>query len=324
MIMKIVSAADRLVLGHMPMVGVSYQSREKDEEYRLRFSDSSEMRRVIDAAISMGVRRLAAAAPGSSPLAPLHLQVIRGVVDEGHDIELIPCLEIPLKLGNNKIDAFRRWATYLGIEARLYPEVRQRILDDPILNFREGWKYNLPLSRPYDEEDFQRLTMDWRQVERNLEYFVDLPVSYMEPGSETDFLAMAYRFDLIGELADRISELGFGGVLFGVHHAGITIPRLDDEIEGFSGYVTPLNPLGVMMFPTKTSAEEAVRSTEKAIYAIKPLAGGRVKPHDAFSYVFSFDVEGCMVGVASEAEVDEDFRTAIDVIENLNREDECK
>lgn len=313
--MDAVSAIDRLVLGHMPMIGVSYQSRRKDEEYRKRFSDARAMRRLIDAAFEIGVRRFAAAAPGSSPLAPLHLQVLTGFVDEGYEIELIPCVEIPVEHGNRDVDVFRRWATYLALEARVYPEVKQRILIDPILNFREGWRRMLPVSRPYDKEDFKRLKIGWRQIEENLEHFVDLPVAYMEPGSETDFLAMAGRFDLIGELIDRIGERGFRGVLFGVHHAGMTIPRLDDELEGFEGYLTPLNPLGVMMFPTKASAEKAVRSTEKVVYAIKPLAGGRVEPKRAFTYVFGFDVEGCMVGAASVAELDEDFKSAVEVLE---------
>lgn len=314
--MDVVSPIDRLVLGHMPLVGISYQSSEKDERYRRRFAKASEMRSVIDAAIKMDVKRFAAATPGSSLLAPLHLQVLGDVFDEGHKVELITCVGIPMKLGNRNIDAFRRWATYLALEARLYPEVRQRILDDPILNFREGWKSILPASRPYVKKDFQRLTIDWNVIEDDLEHFVDLPISHMEPGSETDFLAMAGRLDLIGELTDRIKERGYREVLAGVHHAGVTIPKLDDELKGINGYVTPLNTLGVMMFPTKAMAEKAVRSTEKAVYAIKPLAGGRVEPTMAFTYVFGFDVEGCMIGCASVTEVEEDLNAAIGVLES--------
>ena len=318
--MDIMNPTDHLVLGHMPLVGISYQSREKDEEYRRRFAEANEMKSVIESAIKMGIRRFAAASPSSSPLSPLHLRVLKRMVDEGHDVELIPCVGIPIKIGDRSIDAFRRWATYLALEGKLYPEVKQRILDDPILNFREGWRRRLPASKPYGKEAFKRLTLDWRQMEDDLEHFVELPVSHMEPGSETDFLTIAGRFDLIGEILDRIKDHGYRGALLGVHHAGVTIPKIDEELQGFNGYVTPLNPLGVMMFPTKASAEKAVRSTKKAVYAIKPLAGGRVEPRRAFTYVFDFDVEGCMVGAASVAEVEEDFKVAIEILENLNRE----
>lgn len=298
----------------MPLVGISYQSKEKDEEYRERFSDASSMKNVIDAAISMGVKRFAAAAPGSSPLASLHLQVLRGIVDEGCDIEIIPCVEIPVKLGDRRVDAFKRWATYLTFETEFYPEAKQRILDDPILNFRDGWKDKLPISQPYDRVEFQNLSIDWEQIEEGLENFVDLPVSYLEPGSETDFLTMTGRFDLLGELVDRVNERGYRGVLLGVHHAGVTIPTLDERLSGFDGYVTPLNKIGVMMLPTKASAEKAIEGTDRAVYAIKPLAGGRVKPKRAFNYVFSFDVDGCMVGAASVAEVQEDLNAAVEAL----------
>jgi hypothetical protein len=125
---------------------------------------------------------------------------------------------------------------------------------------------------------------------------------------------MAGRFDLLGGLIDKIKEKGFKGVLFGVHHAGVTIPRIDKELDGFNGYLTPLNPLGLMMFPTKAAAEKAIKNTKKRVIAIKPLAGGRVKPEKAFNYVFSFDVDGCMIGCASITEVKEDFNAALEAL----------
>jgi len=309
--MGTVDVVDRLILGHMPFIGVSYQSPDRDREYRKRFSDANAIRGVIDAAVAMGVKVFAAAAPDSSPLAPLHLQVLRDVVDDGHEIALIPCVGIPLRIGSKGVDAFRRWATYLSVEERTHPGIRRRVLEDPILNFREGWKKKLPTSRPYDEGDLQRLSVDWGKIDESLEPFMEFPVSYMEPGSETDFLAMTGRFDLLGDLVDRIKERGFSRILFGVHHAGVTIPRLEGDLTGFDGYLTPLNPLGVMMLPTQGSAESAIEATGKTVFAIKPLAGGRVEPERAFSYVFGFDVEGCMIGCASTREVEEDVRAAV-------------
>jgi hypothetical protein len=170
------------------------------------------------------------------------------------------------------------------------------------------------MSKPYDKKDFQKLSIDWKKVEHELENFTDLPVLQIEPGSETDFLAMAGRFDLLGGLIDNIKEKGFKGVLFGVHHAGITIPRIDEELDGFNGYLTPLNKMGLMMLPTKAAAEIALKNTNKRVIAIKPLAGGRVKPEEAFNYVFSFDVDGCMIGCASIAEVNQDFNVAIEAL----------
>jgi hypothetical protein len=312
------SPTDRLILGHMPFVGVSYQSAEKDEEYRKRFSKISATRNVLESALKMGVHKFAGATPRSSPLSPVHLQVLELMIAEGHDIELLACIEIPIKLGDIAIDAFRRWATYASFEGQLYPEVRQRMINDPILNFREDWKRRLAASKPYKDKDFQKLVIDWNEIEEDLQFFAELPVGHIEFGSETDFLTMTGRFDFLGELVERAKSHGFKNVLFGVHHAGMTIPILSDRLEGFQGYVTPLNPLGVMMFPTKLSAERAVRSVEKAVYAIKPLAGGRVSPKRAFTYVFNFQVEGCMIGVGSVLELKEDIKAAIEALERIN------
>lgn len=305
---------DTLILGHMPMVGVSYQNKERDEEYRKRFSDENEMAKIIETAAKKGVRKFASATPNSSPLASLHIRVLRAFADQGLDVQLIPCLGIPLRLGERMVDDYRRWATYLTYESKTYHEVRQNMLDDPILSFRDGWRELLPISKPYGGKDFQDLNVDWRKIEENMSIFKELPVQYIEPGSETDFLALAGRFDLLGELIDKILEAGFRGILFGVHHAGMTIPKLEEELNRFDGYLTPLNPLGVMMFPTKASAEAAVNETCRDVYAIKPFAGGRIEPRTAFTYVFSFPVKGCIFGAGSVSEVEIDLGSAIEVI----------
>lgn len=310
----------KLILGHMPFVGVSYQSAEKDEEYRKRFSRIGATKNILETALKMGMHRFAGASSHSSQLSPVHIEALRVLIDEGHDIELLPCIEIPVKLGGDRIDAFRRWATYVKVERKLYPEVKQLVINDPILNFRKDWKHRVSASKSYEDDDFRDLAVEWNEIDEDLEFFGELPVDYVEFGSETDFLAMADRFDLLGELIERTKAHGFKNALFGVHHAGMTIPMLKDKLEGFHGYVTPLNPLGIMMFPTKLSAERAVRSAEKAVYAIKPLAGGRISPKRAFTYVFGFQVEGCMIGVGSIPELKQDIKAAVTVLERNSHE----
>jgi len=299
-----------LILGHMPFIGISYQNSQKDEEYRKRFSKISEIEKVIKAAVKLGLRKFAAATPDSSPLSPIHLQALQLTISEGHSLEIFPCVGIPLCLGTKKIDPFRRWATYLDIESQLYQETKTLIIEDPILNFREDWKNRLIASKPYSEEDFRELVIDWERINKNLQFFTEFPTSHIEFGSEIDFLAMTERFDLIGELVERAKAYGFKKVLLGVHHAGMTIPLLKDRLQDFEGYVTPLNPLGVMMFPTKQSAEKAVNTVKKSVYAIKPLAGGRVKPRRAFKYLLKHPIDGCMIGVSSIPELKENLKAA--------------
>lgn len=123
---------ERTILGHMPFVGVSYQSKEKDKEYHKRFSETSATRKVVETAIEMGLRRFAAATPHSSPLSAVHLNTLKFVIEEGHDIELLPCVEIPIKLEDGRINAYRRWVTYAELERDIHSDVLHRMANDPI------------------------------------------------------------------------------------------------------------------------------------------------------------------------------------------------
>ncbi len=308
------TAEEFVILGHMPFVGVSYQSEEKDRQYRKKFAAVGETRRVLHHAIGMGIRKFAAASPNSSTLSRLHLQALKLLIQDGHRIEILPCVSVPVRLRDKEVDAFRRWATYAKLEARDYPTAKQRMTADPILNFRTNWQQTFPVSKPYRKQDFQELTIDFTDVDRRLKLFADLSASSVEFGSEVDFLAVTGRLDLIAGLLERARASGFRRTLLGVHHAGITIKELDDRFNEVHGYVTPLNSLGAMMFPTKQAAEVSIRNTKKAVYAIKPVAGGRVEPRPAFEYVFTFDVAGCMIGVSSIAEVTTDVNAAIEVL----------
>ena len=306
-----------LILGHMPFIGVSYQSRARDSEYNKIFSRENSIKRVIEAAVEIGIHRFASATEHASPLSSLHLEALQSVIEAGHNIEVIPCIGIPLRLGNTEIDPYRRWATYVHIEAQLYPEAKQRMIHDPIMNFRENWQSRLTSSKPYDEGQLHKLTINWEIVDEDLQFFMQLPVNHIEFGSETDLLAMAGRFDLLEELIDHARSRGFNQVSFGLHHAGLTIPLLDEQLQDV-GYVTPLNPLGVMMFPTKPSVEEAVRNAKGAVVAIKPLAGGRVKPPQAFNYLVNVPVEEFMVGVGSVSELRQNVKAASEVFPRVN------
>jgi aryl-alcohol dehydrogenase-like predicted oxidoreductase len=65
------------------------------------------------------------------------------------------------------------------------------------------------------------------------------------------------------------------------------------------------------MLPSQSRVIEAIQPVRDRVVAIKPLAGGRVPPQDAFEYVFSeVGVAASMVGVASLEELNEDVRGA--------------
>ena len=319
--------SQKIVLGNLPFIGISYQGREKDMEYREKFSDKSEIKKVMKVAVDYGIRFFSASSLGSADLSSLYLEAVKEIEEEEEtNIRLISCISIPLRLGGSKVNDYRRWRTQLTYEIEKFgSNILHKALEDPVLNCRLGWKENLQSAKPYPIIQLQRrLQIDWKRWENSVNNFSEWEIAWIEPGSETDFLAIS-RSDLLGELVDRTREAGYR-CLLGSHHLGVTASLLEEVgIKRFDGYVTPINRLGVMMFPTMREVEKAVRELRgkgKLIIAIKPFAGGRIRPKEALAYVFrKMKVDACMMGVASIEEAKEDFEAARQILADESREE---
>ncbi len=302
------------------MLGITYQGKTKDEECRRKYSEKDEIKKVVEIALGYGVRHFAASSHDFNELAPTYLEAVNELAQEkATEIQVIPCIGIPLEFRKEKINDFRRWATHLHYETRNFGNVKERYLEDPVLNCRYAWKKSLRTAKPYDLKELQReLKVDWKKWEDRLFRFSNCNCSWIEPGSESDFLAIS-RMDLLEEIVDKLRELKHK-VLLGIHHAGASIPLIQEERVRIDGYVTPINKLGVMMCPTQQEAKRAIRKAKEArklIIGIKPLAGGRIKPKTALKYVYNkTKADSCMIGVSSAQEAEKDFQTARNVLEN--------
>jgi len=313
----------RLILGHLPFVGESYQGPERNREYFARFSDMRNSVRILRSCVERYGLTVTSAGMmgGGDKLGELFLKAIKETerITET-EIALIPCVPIPLTIKRKPVDVYRRWLTYYELEKRTADgELARRYLEDPILGCRSNWRIDfraaLQKSKPYGSDDVKDLLIDMAKLDADISMLRDFHVLFLELGSETDFLAMMGRMDLLASLVDHIREKSGHGVLLGTHHAGSTIPLLEGSDVQFDGYVTPLNKLGMMMFPDATRALEAMRGSQRAVIAIKPLAGGRIEPREALEYVYEDrGVDFCMIGVGSEGEAEEDLAIALEIL----------
>ncbi|MEM3407569.1 MAG: hypothetical protein QW806_02350 [Nitrososphaerota archaeon] len=306
----------KIILGNLPLIGISYQGEEKDEEYKKRFSNKDEIKKVMKVALKYGIRYFAASSHDFNELSPIYLNAIKELEeDEGIEIFLIPCMRIPLKIGKEEINDHRRWATHLNYEVEKFgKEVMERYFGDPILNCRYKWKENLKIAKPYNLKEVEKeLKIDWKKWENDIFNLSNYRIAWIEPGSESDFITIS-RIDLLEELIDRTLEIGYR-VLLGSHHFGVSSLIIEEEKIGkIDGYVTPINKLGVMMFPNKEEVENniiKIRENGKIVIAIKPFAGGRIEPKEALDYVYKrMKADSCMIGVGSVKEAEEDFKIA--------------
>jgi len=238
------------------------------------------------------------------------------------EIAVIPCIQIPLTIHGKPVDTYRRWLTYYEIERQIAGDmILDKYLEDPVLQCRRDWKAKFKetvhYSKPYGRRELKDLQIDFESLERQITILEDFKILFAELGSETDFLAIINRLDLLETIVDSLRNRYGHHVLLGVHHAGVTIPKLENSEIKFDGYVTPINRMGVMMFPNRDSAVEAIRAAKRPVIAIKPLAGGRIKPREALEHVYSeMGIDFCMIGVGSEREAEEDFSTAHEILKN--------
>ncbi len=310
------SILEKVIIGNLPLLGISYQGKDKDREYKEKFSEKDEIKKIIKSALQNGIRYSACSSQDFNELSPIHLQSLKELEDEQDiKIPLIACVGIPMALDGERIIDYRRWATHLSYELKYFKKsIRASYYEDPILNCRDDWQENLSTAKPYPLKALDRgLKINWSKWEDQMIRFSTHKIAWIEPGSESDFLALC-RMDLLEELLDRTHELGFR-VLLGSHHLGITFKLLNEErVRKYDGYVTPVNKFGIMMFPTKSEVEKSIKNAqkeEKIIVGVKPFAGGRIKPREALEYVYKeIGVDMCMVGAGSIEELEEDLEVA--------------
>ncbi|WP_455278604.1 hypothetical protein [[Eubacterium] cellulosolvens] len=310
----------RLILGHLPFLGESYQGPTKNTEYNKKFSDIKNIEIILKRAIEKhGITTFSTPTQIDGPQALKFLKAINNVKSKiGVDIKLVVCLKIPLLLDNKKIDDYRRWITYYNMEKKYGEKILDKYLNDPILQAREKWKekflWKLNNISAYSSE-IDKLQIDYDIIKDILSKLNQMDILYVELGSETDFLVMCNHLDLLRNLTNLIFNNFRYKCLLGCHHPGTTIPILEASTINFDGYITPANKLGIMMFPTQQKSEDAIMNATKPVIAIKPFAGGRIRPKDAFEYLYGkLMIKSCMIGVGSEKELDDDVLSALEIL----------
>lgn len=314
----------KLVLGHLPFAGETHQGAARNKECAIRFSRVANITKILERAVNRYGITVVANTPAvqAGPAARLLEAVKETSATTSVELALIPCFMIPMRLENKRLDDYRRWITYYQIEKERSKSkgLLGKYVDDPILQCgRDGWKEKfqnaLSQLQPYAEDEIKKLEIDYERLRTEIRSLDGLKVLFAEPGAETDFLAMIGRFDLLDEFTNSLRDSLHCPIILASHHAGTTIPILEANDVAFDAYLTPVNKLGVMMFPSQRSVLNAIRNAKKPVIAMKTLAGGRIQPKDALQFVYNKpNIVSCIVGVASEEEVDDDAQAAEKVL----------
>ncbi len=320
----------RLVMGLHPYDGVSYQDTERDAENLKLFGQVNPVADVLRHAVEnfgFSVTQVDHMIP---ELNRLHLQAIWETERRlDTKIGLLAYILIPISLnGENVSYSERAHSTLFGYDLAAVGEEAylEQVSKDEILRYTvDGNLNNLVTPKtvePYSRADAENFSIDYAVLEQYLGFFAGCNILVADPGAEIDLLAAVGRFDLIREYMAFL-RARFDTLITSVHHAGTTIPLLEENNIDVDGYIVPVNQPGMYMFPTQERVIDAVRQTNKPVICIKPMAGGRYLGTKAFEFVFNeVEVDSCMFGMGTIDQVTETATAARSVL-GLGREDCC-
>jgi hypothetical protein len=301
----------RLIMGIHPYDGCSYVDAQRDAENYRAFDRAHKVAEVLRYAIHEGLTTVQV--DHMLPvLNRLHLQAVWETEQElGVQIGRIAYILIPIRFRGEMVAySDRAHSTFYAHNERLAGEAfRTHMAQDGIMRYLLGGSieglHTPETVPPYTPEDAADFDIDYAVMEQYLGFFAGCDILIADPGAEIDLLAMTGRFDLIREYLAFL-RARFGAVVTSVHHAGVTIPLLEQEGIAVDGYITPVNQLGAAMYPTRDIALDALRHATKPVIAIKPMAGGRMLGQAAFDYVLNeVGVAATMFGLGTLAQVRE-------------------
>ncbi len=300
--MKVVSRVDfggvllpKLVLGCDPFQIFSCfypNPEEKLSFYREHFSQPDNIIKIVKAAAGNSINAL------NFCLVDAFLEAVVKMREDGLKIDLIPLFyQFPLKIGGNHVPGARTEATVTA--HRMY------IRDDPFYKdyVRASEFKRIESAKPLSEGEIEGLELDRDGMELCLTKFSEMESTKLLMTC-IELYAFTGRFDLLKEARDFCESLGFS-ICAGSHMAE-PFEILDDANLRFTSYYATLNKIGFFMLPNQSRMLRWILKGKEPLIAIKPLAGGRIPPKEAFDYIFGLRKNVvCMFGASSVEEVNE-------------------
>lgn len=268
------------------------------------------MRTLHEQAVQSRIREFAIQVPENDQM-KIHWEILSEISNNHPDVSIIPNIGISLLLDGEPLDVYRRWATVIWSYKENTEKILRIVTKDKILQCRPNWEFLISKAVKENQKlsvkEIERVKLDLESIKRAIEKLAVFKIEFLEFGSEVDFLVASGRIDIIEELVDLGQTYGYP-VGFGVHHAALTLPTLE-RIEKIKGILTPINPIGMMMFPSQVEALKAIRNVqnrEKRLIAIKALAGGlHPQVKESLRFLTQEGIKRFMIGVSSLSELKE-------------------
>jgi hypothetical protein len=259
---------DRVVLGDNQFFAVNHMSQERSFAQAERFSTDEAILDVMRMARDRGVGGMML---HSHPRAEALCDAMRADPGAWGDFRLYPCIPYAFKY-------------VMALNEKGFVPV----LQDQIKKAGVGKSLGMALTGGLGLASGDTGKLVKVLVDLELQIFRDLPVgAVFLHNVVTDLLLSLGVEGMLRLVADHLRDRGFRPA-FGTLNLPLAVERL--RAEGVEGAVimTPVNPSGFFMNPSREACEEVLGDGSLDVMAMSILASGGLPAEDAFAYAASF------------------------------------
>jgi len=269
-----------LILGHNQFIGISHISEERSREREKRFSDVKNIYKVVEKAVDLGYK---------------------GMIIETHP-RMLEFIKYYKKINTFDIDFYLQVPYVQGYIQKMNEKGLSGLVSEIVQRGGIGSASVMALKNIMHLAKKDYLSMAISALQLEVAPFKDIKIkSMLLHNVITDLLLSLQMKDILSEynryVEDKLKiKPGF---------ITLNFPLFKNSLEKWnmkpSLVMTPLNPGGYDMNPSKKIVETAIEKYNGEIMAMNILGGGAFDVGKAYGYLKSFsNIKFCTVGASSK------------------------
>lgn len=274
-----------LILGHNQFIGISHTSEEKGIELQKRFYDASDIYKVVEIAADIGYKNMIIETH------PKMLEFLKYYL-KSKTFDMNFYLQVP------HIQGYIQKMNEKGISG-LFMDLVQR---DGVKNLSSLALRN---AISFAKRDYFSMAASAMQLE--VAPFLDLNIkALLLHNVTTDLLLSLNLSNAFAEYIDNVKD----DLKLPAGFITLNFPLFAKSFEkwdlGSPLVMTPVNPKGFDMNPSREDVEYTVRGYSGEMIAMNILGGGAFSVHEANSYLKEFiNIKSCVIGASSSDHLQE-------------------
>lgn len=274
-----------LLLGHNQFIGISHISEERSREREKKFSDVKNIYKIVEKAADLGYK---------------------GMIIETHP-RMLEFLEYYKKNQTFDIEFYLQVPYVQGYIQKMNEKGLTGLISEVVQRGGKKTASALALKGIVSLARKDYLSIATSVLRLEVKPFTDIKIKAILLHNVITDLALSLQMqDVFEEYIDFVNNKlklkpGFITLNFELYKNSFEKWNLKPGVV-----MTPINPKGFDMNPSKTKVESALKQYKGQIIAMNILGGGAFSPRDVQPYLTSFEnINHCVIGASSEKHLKE-------------------